>query len=63
MTSSIEIRPLGPDNMADARSLDASFVIDAELVLDAKGGVISYEVRPLPPTRKTLMLPRDQVAV
>jgi streptothricin acetyltransferase len=53
MTSTIEIRPLGPDNMADAQSSDASLVIDAELVLDAKEGVISYEVRPLPATRKT----------
>jgi GNAT superfamily N-acetyltransferase len=52
MTSTIEIRPLGPDNMADAESCDASFVIDSEVVLDAKDGAISYEVRPLPAWRK-----------
>jgi GNAT superfamily N-acetyltransferase len=48
----IEIRPLKPDNMADAERCDASFAIDSELVLEAQDGVISYEVRPLPAARK-----------
>ena len=39
--------------MADAKSCDASFVIDSELVLGAKDGVITYEVRPLPAWRKS----------
>ncbi|MGE4248271.1 MAG: GNAT family N-acetyltransferase [Parvibaculaceae bacterium] len=53
MTTTIEIRPLTQDNMADAKSCDASFVIESELVLDARDGIISYRVRPLPASRKT----------
>lgn len=55
MADKIEIRPLRPDNMADVKSGDASFMIDSELALEAKDGVISYRVRPVPPWRKSYL--------
>ena len=52
MKSTIEIKELGQETIADAQSCDASFLIESELVLAAKDGVITYEVRPLPASRK-----------
>lgn len=48
----VEIRPLSRQNLEDAGKCDPSFRIESELVLEARDGVISYEIRPVPPRTK-----------